>query len=110
MHNLLWIFWSYSSSLSSTSSSPLAGLFPSPYPPRQLLTHFNKTGPPAKHIRRFGVVIVAFFGAMSLELFDFPPFAGVIDAHSLWHLGTACILPYWWNFLIQDALWLEGLP
>ena len=33
--------------------------------------------------------------AMSLELFDFPPLWGAIDAHSLWHLGT--ILPtYLW--------------
>ncbi len=26
--------------------------------------------------------------AMSLELLDFPPLWGCVDAHSLWHLGT----------------------
>jgi len=33
--------------------------------------------------------------AMSLELFDFPPWKGMIDAHSLWHLGTV-IPTIWW--------------
>lgn len=33
--------------------------------------------------------------AMSLELFDFPPWWGLVDAHSLWHLGTV-IPTVWW--------------
>ena len=32
---------------------------------------------------------------MGLELFDFPPWGRMLDAHSLWHLGT--VLPtIWW--------------
>jgi hypothetical protein len=34
------------------------------------------------------VVVFWVLGAMSLELFDFPPLWAAIDAHSLWHLGT----------------------
>lgn len=33
--------------------------------------------------------------AMGLELFDFPPFGGMVDAHSLWHLGTVAPV-FWW--------------
>ncbi|OAA62588.1 Mn2+ homeostasis protein [Niveomyces insectorum RCEF 264] len=35
--------------------------------------------------------------AMSLELFDFPPALGVIDAHSLWHLGTIGPTVLWYK-------------
>jgi hypothetical protein len=35
-----------------------------------------------------GLVVAWVVMAMSLELLDFPPFLGVVDAHSLWHLGT----------------------
>lgn len=35
-----------------------------------------------------GVVVAWVVVAMSLELLDFPPIAGALDAHSLWHLGT----------------------
>ena len=35
-----------------------------------------------------GLVVAWVLVAMSLELLDFPPFLGVVDAHSLWHLGT----------------------
>ncbi|KAL1989548.1 hypothetical protein VTN49DRAFT_6745 [Thermomyces lanuginosus] len=41
--------------------------------------------------------------AMSLELFDFPPWGRLIDAHSLWHLGTVVPTAWWYAFLIQDA-------
>jgi hypothetical protein len=38
-----------------------------------------------------GFVVAWVMLAMSLELFDFAPFLRIMDAHSLWHLGT--ILP-----------------
>jgi len=41
--------------------------------------------------------------AMSLELLDFPPWMGMVDAHSLWHLGTVLPTVLWYNFLIRDA-------
>jgi hypothetical protein len=42
----------------------------------------------------------------SFELGDFPPFFFLVDAHALWHLGTAIIIPLWYGFLIDDALYL----
>jgi post-GPI attachment to proteins factor 3 len=42
-----------------------------------------------------GLIVAWIVFAMSFELLDFPPIGGMIDAHSLWHLGT--VLPtYWW--------------
>jgi len=35
-----------------------------------------------------GFVVAWIILAMSLELLDFPPWWGCLDAHSLWHLGT----------------------
>ena len=35
--------------------------------------------------------------AMSLELFDFPPWWGMLDAHSLWHLGTVGPTIWWYR-------------
>ncbi len=42
-------------------------------------------------------------GATALELFDFPPLGGYVDAHALWHLATAPIVAFWYDFLVQDA-------
>ena len=35
-----------------------------------------------------GIVVAWVIVAMSLELLDFPPIGGHLDAHALWHLGT----------------------
>lgn len=35
-----------------------------------------------------GLIVAWITLAMSLELFDFPPWWGMVDAHALWHLGT----------------------
>ncbi|ETI25490.1 hypothetical protein G647_02263 [Cladophialophora carrionii CBS 160.54] len=50
-----------------------------------------------------GLIVAWIVMAMSLELFDFPPIAGMIDAHSLWHLGTVIPTIWWYSFLIKDA-------
>ncbi|KIW12574.1 hypothetical protein PV08_09851 [Exophiala spinifera] len=50
-----------------------------------------------------GLIVAWIILAMSLELFDFPPFWGMIDAHSLWHLGTVVPTIWWYSFLIKDA-------
>ena len=42
-----------------------------------------------------GLIVAWIILAMSLELFDFPPIAGMLDAHSLWHLGTV-VPTIWW--------------
>ncbi|RKF79330.1 Protein PER1-like protein [Golovinomyces cichoracearum] len=50
-----------------------------------------------------GIVVTWVILAMSLELMDFPPLWGYLDAHSLWHLGTVGPTIIWYNFLIKDA-------
>lgn len=46
-----------------------------------------------------GLIVAWIVLAMSLELLDFPPFAGLIDAHSLWHLGTVGPTIWWYRFV-----------
>ncbi|KAK5003361.1 hypothetical protein LTR28_010264, partial [Elasticomyces elasticus] len=43
-----------------------------------------------------GLIIAWIILAMSLELFDFPPWKGMIDAHALWHLGTVGPTIWWY--------------
>ncbi|GAB6031030.1 Post-GPI attachment to proteins factor 3 [Chamberlinius hualienensis] len=51
-------------------------------------------------------VVVAVNCLLTLELLDFPPIMWTFDAHSLWHLGTAPIPIMWFNFLIEDCLYM----
>jgi len=44
-----------------------------------------------------GLVVAWLLGVMSLELFDFPPLWGTIDAHGLWHLGTIAPTVLWYK-------------
>jgi hypothetical protein len=48
---------------------------------------------------------------MSLELLDFPPLWGALDAHCLWHLGTIApaILWYKYVYLPLSALFFEDI-
>ncbi|KAF9327789.1 hypothetical protein BG006_008945 [Podila minutissima] len=41
--------------------------------------------------------------AMCLEILDFAPLWGVLDAHSLWHCATIPLVPIWYRFLLQDT-------
>lgn len=42
------------------------------------------------------MIVAWVFLAMSLELLDFAPKWGLIDAHSLWHLGTVIPTAWWY--------------
>lgn len=44
-----------------------------------------------------GMIVAWIMLAMSLELFDFPPWHGLIDAHSLWHLATVVPTAWWYS-------------
>lgn len=44
-----------------------------------------------------GLIVAWIVLAMSLELLDFPPLGGWIDAHSLWHLGTVGPTVWWYR-------------
>ncbi len=86
LHNLLWLSYSLPSSLSCIRR----------YPGR------------AKNYRPSHAVKPAIFAllttaATALELFDFPPWGRIIDAHSLWHLATVPIAVFWYDFLVEDA-------
>lgn len=50
-----------------------------------------------------GIAVAWVMLAMSLELLDFPPLWGFLDAHSLWHAGTIFPTILWYKFLIKDA-------
>ncbi|KIJ25732.1 hypothetical protein M422DRAFT_38523 [Sphaerobolus stellatus SS14] len=85
LHNLLWISYSFPSR------------YIHPFPLRTVDYR-------PKHAYKavlFGLLTTA---ATCLELFDFPPWRGIIDAHALWHLSTSPIVLFWWSFLIEDAL------
>ncbi|KAF9267728.1 Per1-like protein [Marasmius fiardii PR-910] len=85
-HNALWLVYSLPSSISPLRRFPSR---PSSYRPPFVSS---------------AVYLVVFTtAATALELFDFPPVARTIDAHSLWHLCTVLIAIYWYRFLVADA-------
>ncbi|KAH8042732.1 hypothetical protein HPB51_025636 [Rhipicephalus microplus] len=53
-----------------------------------------------------GIIVVFILDALLLlELGDFPPWRFLVDAHALWHLGTAPLPLLWYRFLIDDSLY-----
>lgn len=84
-YNLLWISYSL------------------PFPPyRRFLTRPNSYRP--SFVWNPCFLGLSMIGAVCLEIFDFPPWKRIIDAHSLWHLATVPIVGFWYRFLLQDAL------
>ncbi|PPQ66028.1 hypothetical protein CVT26_010784 [Gymnopilus dilepis] len=67
------------------------------FPSRPKTYHPNFVG-------KAGVFVLLTTAATGLELFDFPPWGRTIDAHALWHLVTAPIALFWYDFLVEDAL------
>ncbi|KAG2073480.1 Per1-like protein [Suillus decipiens] len=86
-HNLLWLLYSFPVSL------PLIRRFP----------FKSKTYRPP-YASKAAAFIALTTVATALELFDFPPWGRIIDAHALWHLSTAPIAKFWYDFVIQDSL------
>ncbi len=86
-HNLLWLAYSFPSSI------PLIRRFPAR----------SKTYRP-NYAWKAAAFVLLTTAATSFEVFDFPAWGRIIDAHSLWHLATVPIIPLWYRFLIQDAL------
>ncbi len=52
---------------------------------------------------RLAAVLAAAHAASLLELLDFPPLAGALDAHALWHAATPAATLAWYAFLTGDA-------
>ena len=51
-----------------------------------------------------GACILALNVLILLELGDFPPLWWSLDAHSLWHLGTAPIPFLWYRYALSSAV------
>ncbi|KAF8319433.1 Per1-like protein [Clavulina sp. PMI_390] len=94
-HNVLWILF-------AIPATPFTRYPASRHPAESLVRN------PHQRSRRWVTrplwcVLLTTLATM-LELFDFPPWYRVIDAHSLWHLATAFIIPLWYDFLVEDSL------
>ena len=50
-----------------------------------------------------GLFILGITLAMSMEVLDFPPIWGMLDAHALWHGLTVPLVPLHYSFLVDDA-------
>ncbi|CAN6920872.1 unnamed protein product [Brassica oleracea] len=48
------------------------------------------------------VVVIVSGLAMLLEIYDFPPYGGYFDAHSIWH-ATVPLTILWWSFIRDDS-------
>ena len=86
-HNALWTVYSLPSSRSLLPRFPFQ---PKAYRPA--------------FVNKAFVFVLLTTAATALELFDFPPWMFVIDAHALWHLSTVPITKFWYDFLVEDAL------
>ena len=84
LHNFAWYGWSAYHYLISSSRAP-------------------------RHAWQPLVLLTALSGLTALELFDFPPWKRLIDAHALWHLTTVPIVGLWYSFYLQDAEYLAAV-
>lgn len=86
-HNILWTLYALPSSMSVLKSR-----FPNS--PKNYRPSF---------VNKAGLFVLLTTLATTLELFDFPPWGRMIDAHALWHAATAPLGYLWYDFLIQDS-------
>ncbi|GAB2215966.1 hypothetical protein Droror1_Dr00023731 [Drosera rotundifolia] len=58
-----------------------------------------------RHPSRWKLMVVVGGGALAmlLEIYDFPPYKGLVDAHALWHATTIPLTCLWWSFIKDDA-------
>ncbi|GAA0170877.1 hypothetical protein LIER_41040 [Lithospermum erythrorhizon] len=61
-----------------------------------------------KHPFRWKLWIVVIGGGLAslLELYEFPPYRGYVDAHALWHAITIPLTYLWWSFVRDDSEFL----
>ncbi|KAG8898177.1 hypothetical protein FRC00_003164 [Tulasnella sp. 408] len=92
LHNLLWLSYSFSF-----------------FPFRRFEFKPQSYIPP--YAWKPAALAIGMTLATSLELWDFPPWWFVIDAHSLWHLATVPLTWWWYRFIAEDAAdsgWASG--
>ncbi|KAF8653417.1 hypothetical protein AX16_003960 [Volvariella volvacea WC 439] len=95
-HNFLWLLYSLPISSPSTLSSILTKIHFRRFPSRPHTYRPSFTS-------KASLFVLLTTLATALELFDFPPWWGVIDAHALWHLSTVPIAEMWYWFLVEDS-------
>ncbi|KAL3161386.1 amino acid permease [Trebouxia sp. C0010 RCD-2024] len=49
--------------------------------------------------------VVLINAALSLEILDFSPLVGLLDAHAMWHLCTIPLTYMWYSFVLTDVKW-----
>jgi len=57
------------------------------------------------YVSRLVTFLVGLMVAGLLEVLDFPPLWGLLDAHACWHAATVPLLFIWYQFLKDDAAW-----
>lgn len=95
-HHVLWILY-------GIPATPLKR-FPFAEDPIFMSNNTRSVKPRQRWISQPLWCVLLMTCATMLELFDFPPWYRVIDAHSLWHLATAPIAGLWYQFLVEDSL------
>lgn len=57
------------------------------------------------HPSRWKLWVVVIGGGLAslLEIYDFPPYRGFVDAHALWHATTIPLSFLWWSFIRDDG-------
>lgn len=49
------------------------------------------------------LVVVGEGLAMLLQIYDFPPYRGFVDAHALYHAANISLTYLWWSFIRDDS-------
>lgn len=70
-------------------------------------TNEGRTHPGRKALFMFMAAVNA---ASLLEVLDFPPLAGALDAHALWHAATAPLTLLWFRFIKADLKTAGTVP
>jgi hypothetical protein len=68
-----------------------------------IIKTWKRQGYYTKHMLK---TLAIMYLAMSFEIFDFPPIQGILDAHALWHgISIFAIGPYY-EFIVNDMMFL----
>ncbi|CAF0880636.1 unnamed protein product [Brachionus calyciflorus] len=60
-----------------------------------------------KYVWKCAFSIILFDVLIVFEVFDFRPLWWSIDSHAMWHLSTIVLPYFWYNFIIDDCIYLS---
>lgn len=92
----LWIFWALTAYDARSMSLPQR-------PGRGIAFNWIPHG--SSRTNRYFMIVfqICFICAAMMEIFDFPPWASLLDAHATWHACTVPLGFMWYKFLKADA-------